>query len=50
MYSITSEKLEKEKDSLRYLESTVLIEYLKSSIEILVNLKSEEDQSEKHHQ
>jgi hypothetical protein len=39
MYEITTEKIETEKESLRHLESMELIEYIKSSIEILVSLK-----------
>jgi hypothetical protein len=38
---INSEQLETEKEQLKKVDSLVLIEYIKSSIEVLVSLKQE---------
>jgi len=47
MVEISSNKLEVERDELQHLDSLDLIEYIKSSVEVLVSLKMEEDQEEK---
>lgn len=43
--NVTNETLAKEKDNLRYLDSMDLIEYLRSSIEILLSLNIQGAQS-----
>ena len=43
MIEISSNKLEAERDDLQKLDSLDLIEYIKSSVEVLVSLKMDED-------
>jgi hypothetical protein len=43
IYDITSEKLEKEKEQMRDLESLEILEQIKSSVEALVALKSDNE-------
>lgn len=44
MYEITAEKLEEEKLQLRLKDSLDLVESIRSSIEILISLKMDEEQ------
>lgn len=43
IYDITSEKLEKEKEQMRDLDSLEILEQIKTSVEALVALKSEDE-------
>jgi hypothetical protein len=44
--SYNQENLDKERDKLREINSLLIIDYVKSSIEILLNLKLEEQEAE----
>lgn len=43
MIEIQSDKLEQEKEQLMKVDSLLLIEYIRSSVEVLVSLKHEDD-------
>ena len=45
MYDITTEKLDEEKASMRRQDSLELIECIRKSIELLISLKMDEDQT-----
>jgi hypothetical protein len=41
IYDVNNEKIDEEKEPLRHLGSLELIEYIKSSIEVLISMQDE---------
>ena len=48
MLDINSQHLNTEKDQLKNVNSLLLVEYIKSSVEVLVSLKMDEDDNHNH--